>query len=480
VTGRAEAAVPEQPSRFAIRGVIEGFYGNPWTHGQRLDLIRFIGGQGLNAFVYGPKDDPLVRRRWREPFGTDALERIAQLVELGADVGVEIIFALSPGLSIRYSSDTDLAQLLAKAEQVASLGVTRFALLLDDLPPDLVHEEDRTEFADIAAAHAFLAGRFARGLGGGRAVMVCPLVYHGRGDEPYLARLAAGLDPSIDILWTGKAICSPVLELEDARRFAETTGRPPLFWDNYPVNDVAMGWELHIGPYRGRDRDLHTVARGVLANPMELAEASKIPLATIADYLTDPASYDPEESILRAIRLVAGDDTADGGTDARAFTTFAENVRSSCLSDDDAPTVTPALAAFAIASDVATETGDDRQLRTAATTLRDTAAGLLAAADHLLRGDVTNPSLVDDCRPWIEAFEVGARAMCRAAELALEGRLPADRERIAEALVPFLADLRSRRVRVFGDALDMFLADMTDTHTRPGRLLPLEGGGGDR
>ena len=85
-----------------------------------------------------------------------------------------------------------------------------------------------------------------------------------------------------------------------------------------------------------------------------------------------------------------------------------------------------------------------------------------AAADHLLRGPVANAALVDECRPWIEAFEVGARAMCRVADLAAEGRLPGDRPAVTAALLPFLAELRRRRVRVFGDALDMFLADTTD------------------
>ena len=66
--------------------------------------------------------------------------------------------------------------------------------------------------------------------------------------------------------------------------------------------------------------------------------------------------------------------------------------------------------------------------------------------------------------------------MCRAAELASEGRLPGDHAAVEAALVPFLAELRHRRVRVFGDALDMFLADTTTTHVRPGRLLPVEGG----
>ena len=124
----------------------------------------------------------------------------------------------------------------------------------------------------------------------------------------------------------------------------------------------------------------------------------------------------------------------------------------------------------------AAETGDTGRLLGEAAALRGLAASLLAAVDRLLRDEPANPSLIDDCRPWIEAFEVGARAMCRAADLATEGRLPADPQAVAEGLLPYLAELRRRRVRVFGDALDMFLADTTDTHIRPGRLLPVEGG----
>ena len=456
-------------SPFAIRGVIEGFYGNPWTHEQRLDCIRFIGRHGMNTFLYGPKDDPLVRRRWREPYDDGALARLREVADVAAESGVDLAYAISPGLSIRYSSAADRAALLAKLEQVASLGVSRFALLLDDLPPELAHDEDRAVYPDLATAHAALASAVAAGLGDERHLMVCPLVYHGTGDEPYLSTLAAALDPRVDLMWTGREICSRVLRADDARRFADRAGRPPLYWDNYPVNDVAMGWELHIGPYRGRDAGLGEVARGVLANPMELAEASKIPLATIADYLSDPHRYDPEASIARAIREVAG-------VDAPAFAVFAENVRSSCLPDEDAPTVTAALASFAAAADDAAETGETGGLHEEARALRTLADTLLTAADRLLGGDVANPPLIEDCRPWIEAFEVGARAMGRAADLATEDRLPGDLDTVTAELLPYLAELRRRRVRVFGDALDMFLADTTVTHVRPGRLLPVEGG----
>jgi hyaluronoglucosaminidase len=464
-------------SPFAIRGVIEGFYGNPWTQDERLGCIRFIGARGMNTFVYGPKDDPLVRRRWREPYSGDALARLAEVVATGAEAGVEIAYAISPGLSIHYSAPAELAALLAKLEQVATLGISRFALLLDDLPTQLPHADDRAVFDDIAEAHASLASSVAAGLGPTRLLFVCPLVYHGRGDEPYIARLAGALDPSVDITWTGPEICSPILDADDARRFASTAGRPPLYWDNYPVNDVAMGWELHIGPYRGRSANLHEAARGILANPMELAEASKIPLATIADYLADPRGYDADASFERAIRDVAGDGSEDGGTDATAFATFAENVLGSCLYEDDAPAVAAALASFAAAADDAAETRDASRMAGEAAALKGLAERLLAAADHLLRGPVANPRLVDDCRPWIEAFEVGAQAMLRTARLAADGRLPFDHATVCNELVPFLVELRRRRVRVFGDALPMFLSDTTNTHITPGRLLPVEEGG---
>ena len=66
-------------SPFAVRGIIEGFYGNPWTHEQRLELIAFMGARGMNTFVYAPKDDSLIRRDWRTPYAGSDLERMAAL-----------------------------------------------------------------------------------------------------------------------------------------------------------------------------------------------------------------------------------------------------------------------------------------------------------------------------------------------------------------------------------------------------------------
>ena len=451
-------------SPFAVRGMIEGFYGNPYTHAQRLALIDFLAGHGFDTFVYGPKDDPLLRARWRDSYTGDDLARIGELIERCHVQGLRFVHAISPGLSIRYADGADVAALCAKLDGVRALGADGLALLLDDIPPELQHPGDRAAFSDLAAAHVAVVGAVRWHAGPDTWLIVCPQVYWGYGTEAYLAALGAGTDPAVDIFWTGRAICSPTLDLDDAMEFEATTRRGPLYWDNYPVNDVAMGWELHIGPYRGRDPLLASVARGIVVNPMELAEASRIPLATIGAYLADPHGYDPEAAWEAAIREVAG------AADAGAFALFADNVRSSCLSVADAPVVGRALAAFAFRLD----RGDGPA---AAADLAALADRLLAAAHHLLRGPVENTALVDDCRPWIEAFELGAQAIRRVADLAAEDRLDADAQ---SELRPWLVSLRHARVRVFGDALDMTLADLTNTHIRPGEPTLADPAGDNR
>jgi hyaluronoglucosaminidase len=215
-----------------------------------------------------------------------------------------------------------------------------------------------------------------------------------------------------------------------------------------------MGYELHIGPYRGRDPLLWRASAGIVANGMELFEASLIPFATIADYLRDPEAYDPEASWRVAMRDVVGE------ADLESFALFADNVRSSCLAVDDAPIVSAALerAHFRLGL------GDSAA---AGTELGQLADLLVAAAGHLLHGPVHNTALRDEIRPWLVAFELGAQALRRIADLATAGRLDADGP---SELRPFLLGLRRARVRVFGDALEMTLSVLSGTMLRPGEV----------
>jgi len=59
--GTAGAATP----RHHASGVIEGFYGAPWSWRERQHMVKTMAALGLGAYVYGPKLDPKHRAKWR-------------------------------------------------------------------------------------------------------------------------------------------------------------------------------------------------------------------------------------------------------------------------------------------------------------------------------------------------------------------------------------------------------------------------------
>ena len=429
--GALQPASYDEFPRFAVRGVIEGFYGTPWTHEERLDMIEFMALHRMNTFVYSPKDDVFTRRRWREPYPEAELAELAETVRAAGVHQITFDYGISPGLSIRYTDPHEVELLLAKFAQVGALGVSDFLLLLDDIPATLQHPADLAGYDDLVSAQIDLIDQVRRGLDAIDPrihLTVCPTYYNGRGDEPYISRLGAQTDPRIDLLWTGREICSPRLELADAATFVRSTHRPVVYWDNYPVNDVAMTAQLHLGAYLGRDPHLFRFSRGVIANPMERPESSKIALATIADYLWDPEGYDPQASWEAAIAEVAGPQ------DAEALLLFADNVRTSCLQESDAHLLTAALEQWEFQQQFGDPAAGREQLAALATRF-------VAAADQLLAPTAQNQVLAAELRPWLLVFRAGA---CQLQQLAI-GLNPATHH--GDSLPPV----------VFGDVLDMFV-----------------------
>ena len=90
-----------------IRGVIEGFYGPPWSTADRTSQFVFDGELKSNSYVYSPKDDPYLRAQWRDPYPPAQLAVIKQLADAATANHVTFTYALSPGLSICYSSASD-------------------------------------------------------------------------------------------------------------------------------------------------------------------------------------------------------------------------------------------------------------------------------------------------------------------------------------------------------------------------------------
>ena len=141
---------------FAIRGVIEGFYGKPWAHEDRLWLLERMGRWGMNSYMYAPKDDPLHLARWREPYPEAQLAEFRALVTAGERSGVGVGFAVSPGRSIEYSDRQERAALVAKLGAFHALGARVLALGVDDVPSNLLHEADRRAFRSLADAQLLL------------------------------------------------------------------------------------------------------------------------------------------------------------------------------------------------------------------------------------------------------------------------------------------------------------------------------------
>jgi hyaluronoglucosaminidase len=283
-----------------LRGIVEGFYGEPWSHAARLDVLSFVAARGMNAYVYAPKDDAKHRAQWREPYDAERFAEFRSLIGHARSEGISFGFAISPGLDIDYGAPADRAALLAKLQPFAAAGVEWFLLLLDDIPPAPGIAPRQADIArwllDALRAESTAA-----------SLALCPTEYIGMRSSPYLAALAEGLPDDVDVMWTGPTVCSRTISAAEARARSEALGgRLPLLWDNYPVNDASMEPALHLGPYTGRDSDLADVTAGILCNPMRHPYASQVGLATAADFLRDPDSYDPDSSWRRAIDAVGG------------------------------------------------------------------------------------------------------------------------------------------------------------------------------
>jgi hypothetical protein len=309
----ATARLADFPS-FSERGIVEGFYGVPWSHQDRLDMLRFEGQHSMNVYYYAPKDDPYHRKLWREPYPRREMKRLARLVQAARENFVDFCFATSPGLSMVYSSHKDFRRLTTKLESVGKLGVSCFALFLDDVPQDLPNPEDRERFKTLAGAHVYLINKLDQRLKSrsrANRLVVTPTTYTNEwGSQDYVRELGAGVNPDVAIVWTGTKVISPATTVAQAKEWGELLRRPPLVWDNFPVND-GIAWRLNLGPLVGREPDLPAAVRGLFSNPMNQAHSSMLPLATVADYLWNSRTYDPKRSLDRALTEQYGKDAAE-------------------------------------------------------------------------------------------------------------------------------------------------------------------------
>lgn len=298
---------------FARRGIVEGFFGPPWSTAHRKAMFAFGANRGMNTYLYAPKDDPYHRERWRLPYPAAAWNDLCQLIDTAEAHGITFVYGFHPGKGLHFTSGDTVEVLLSKAARLYDRGVRTFAVLFDDIPSRLEFEEDVHTFAgSLAKAESlWLASILERQPTNWQTEWwFCPsrytddpLLSHTFGEfEPgFLETVAAFLPGEISCFWTGPKVVSTEITLAHVQEIAQRIRHPLLLWDNYPVNDLSMRNEMHIGPLHGRDPRLPEAVTGHLSNPLLQEELSFIPLATCFDYARDPLRYDAEESWRRVI-----------------------------------------------------------------------------------------------------------------------------------------------------------------------------------
>ncbi len=317
---------------FKRRGVVEGFFGPPWTMAERSALFEFGAARGMNTYLYAPKDDPYHRKFWRKDYPRDDWRKLLRLIRTAQELRIDFVYAFHPGEGLHFSDKQSINDLLKKALCFYDAGVKTFGVLFDDIPSRLTHAIDRRNFNNslAAAEGTWLARIVAAQPPAWKDVewWLCPSYYtedpllervFGRFEPRFLETLARHLPAGIPCFWTGPSVVSQTISLAHVRRIAKTVQRPLLLWDNYPVNDLSMSDELHIGPLQGRDPLLPKIVHGYFSNPLLQAELSLIPLTTCFDYAAAPLSYQPEQAWEQAIRQRFG---AAGLTHWRAIRSF--------------------------------------------------------------------------------------------------------------------------------------------------------------
>ncbi|MEV0151281.1 MULTISPECIES: beta-N-acetylglucosaminidase domain-containing protein [unclassified Nonomuraea] len=462
------------------RGSVEGFYGTPWSHEERLAHLDYLAAHKMNTYEYAPKDDPYHRERWREPYPPEKLAQLGELITRARAGHVDFTFAVSPGLSVCYSSQSDLAALLAKFDALHALGGRSFTIALDDIDSGRWNcDGDRAKYGAPGGAAAGraqselvnAAQAWAAAKGDVAPVQMVPTEYYNATETAYKKAIREVMSQDVIVHWTGTAVVPEKITKAQAAQARKVFGHQILVWDNYPVNDYAGG-RLLLAPYDGREPGLSEHLAGVISNPMNQAAVSRIALYSFADFGWHDTAFNAEESWLRALTEAAdGDESL-----VRALRDFADlNTFDGRLHRRQSPQLAAEVAAFWPAW---------REGRP--TTLRRYAERLGAAAE-LIDNRLPDRAFVTEAASWLRAAGLWSKAMVKALDVLRavrddDGRAAVQAAARARELVAAAGAIRDTRVphdtsapRVGDGVLDRFVADalaeldrwMGVTATRP-------------
>lgn len=281
------------------RGFIEGFYGNPWTNEQRIDLMKFGGDIKLNQYVFAPKDDPYHNKRWRELYPSEKLASIAQLARVGEETKVRFTWTIHPFMNdpIRFDQNyaTDLNIIQQKFTQLINIGVTSFGILADDAPQLVNGEKNYVNLVqDISK---FLEEKQSEFPNLDTNLLFVPHDYYSDGTlengQNELQALNERFPENVHLTITGGKVFGSVNndflnKLSNNLKTEKKDYQPVQFWVNWPVNDGSRDNLIMGGAdyYLQKSIDSKKLY-GIMLNPMMQANVSKVAIFMNANYAWD-------------------------------------------------------------------------------------------------------------------------------------------------------------------------------------------------
>lgn len=375
----------------SARGVVEGFYGTPWSFEHRIRQIDFYGLNKLNTYIYGPKDDPYHSSpNWRKPYPEDEAVKIKKLIDRAHLNQVDFVWAAHPGQDIKWN-DEDRKNLLHKFELMYDLGVRSYAIFFDDI------SGEGTNPSQQAGLLNYLNDEFVKKKKDVNPLILCPTEYNkswSNVEGGYLSTLGKELDPSIRIMWTGNKVVADI-DKETMNWINNQIQRKAFIWWNFPVSDYVRN-HLLMGPTYGNGLDIADDISGFVSNPMEHAEASKIAIYGVGDYTWNMTAYNSEQNWQNAMKVVMPESY-------KALEIFASH--NSDLGPnghgyrrDESVHFKPTAEAFL------------KQLQSGAPIANYDAVRnefqAMVEASYILLNSTDNSVLLDEIRPWVKQFQL--------------------------------------------------------------------------
>jgi len=294
-------------SRFGY-GLIEGFYGKPWSWEDRKACASFLATHGYTFYIYAPKTDVYLRERWHEEWPEEERRELKAFSDDVREMGLRLGIGLSP------------FEIYMDFNARARDSLRRKLLLVNELQPDILcilFDDMKGDKSKLAESQVRVFD-FAAEISLSPSYIVCPSYYSfdpvlerlfGKMPEDYLGDLGELLDPAAGIFWTGTQVCSPGFSRSHLEEVTEVLKRKPFIWDNYPVNDSPrMSDFLHLRAFKDRSYQMADWTSGHAVNPMNQPYLSQIPMKTLAMSYESGVGYSPDSAFMDAAGSICGPD----------------------------------------------------------------------------------------------------------------------------------------------------------------------------